>query len=100
MSRTIRDSRSGGVLAVLLVAVLAVVCFSLFLRARSAEEAEATGSAGPAQPAKPAPFADVDNVLSDDGPARAADTRATAVRMKLSEMKAERAKVAAPPNAT
>lgn len=95
MRRTRPESRSGGVFAAVLIAVLAVVCFSLFLRARSAEEAAATGSAGPAQPAKPAPFADVDNVLSDDGPARADDTRATAVRMKLSEMKAERAKVEA-----
>ena len=75
MNRTIRDSSSGGVLAVLLVAVHAVVCFSLFLRARSAEE--------------------IDDVLSDDVAARAADTRASAVRMKLSEMKAERAKVEA-----
>lgn len=93
MSRTIRDSRSGGVFAVVLIAVLAVACVTLFLRARSAEEAAADRPAEPAEATRPSPFAGADAALSDNGRTRAPDTRAATVRVKLSELKAERAEV-------
>lgn len=106
MSPVIRhpgDPRSGNVLVVVLVLVLAIACFVMCSRAKKAEqevdevraeqqqaEAEAKEAA---EVAKRAPFHDVDAALADDGPAPARDTRAQTVRMKLSEMKAGRAKL-------
>ena len=94
--------RSGNALGLVLVVVLIVVCCVMCSRARKAEseveevraeqrkEAEAKAAE---EAAKKAPFRAIDDALADSGPARASDTRATAVRMKLSEMKDERAKV-------
>ncbi len=84
-----RNTRSGGVVAVLLVAVLAAICIALYLQLQSGNGA----ASAPAEQPAPSPFAAVDAALSDDGPARTPDTRGETVRMKLSEMKAERAKV-------
>jgi chromosome segregation ATPase len=96
------DSRSGNVLVIVLVIVFAVICFTMCsrlkkaeqevaeVRAEQQEEAEAKEAA---EAAKRAPFHDIDAALADEGPAKAADTRAATVRMKLSEMKNERAKL-------
>ena len=102
ISRHPGDPRSGNAIGLVLVVILIVVCGAMCSRAKKAEseveevraeqrrEAEAKAAE---EAAKIAPFRAVDDALADSGPARASDTRATAVRMKLSEMKAERAKV-------
>lgn len=102
ISRHPGDPRSGNAIGLVLVVILIVVCGAMCSRAKKAEseveevraeqrrEAEAKAAE---EAAKKAPFRAVDDALADSGPARADDTRATAVRMKLSEMKAERAKV-------
>ncbi len=98
MAMTVRgeaDGREGGVLVLVLVVVLVVACLVLWGRTKKAEgdgdssesamETEATGGA----------FAEVDAVLSDTGPTKAADGRGEAVKRSLAEMKSERAKVEA-----
>ena len=74
-----RNPRSGGVLAFLLFIVLVVAAFAFYTSSQRSR--------------KPSPFQAVDEILGDQGASAAPDTRAEIVRMKLSELKAERAKV-------
>ena len=86
-------------MVLVLVVVLAVACFVLWGRAKSAEEAQAEAAAAAkeaeekAAAEKASPFSVVDAALGDVGGAKAADRRGETVKMKLSEMKAERNKV-------
>ena len=86
-------------MVLVLVVVLAVACFVLWGRAKSAEEAQAEAAAAAkeaeekAAAEKASPFSEVDAALGDEGGAKAADRRGETVKMKLSEMKAERNKV-------
>lgn len=82
-----------------LIVVLAVACFVLWGRAKSAEEAQAAAAAAEEEAAekaaaeKASPFYEVDAALADEGGTKAADRRGETVKMRISEMKAERNKV-------
>lgn len=74
-----RDPRSGGVIGALLFIVLIVAAVAIYMNSQKSRE--------------PSPFQAVDEILGDEDSSAAPDVRAEKVRMKLSELKAERAKV-------
>lgn len=86
-------------MVLVLIVVLAVACFVLWGRAKSAEEAQEEAAAAAkeaeekAAAEKASPFYEVDAALGDEEGTKAADRRGETVKMKLSEMKAERNKV-------